>query len=259
MSARRQIALTGAASGIGAALRSQLEAAGERVIGVDLRGAEIDADLSTRAGRAHAIERILSLSGSRLDGLVVCAGLGPQVSSLTSIVSVNYFGAVDLLDALRPALAAAAPSAAVAVSSNSATIVPTADGPLCLACLEGNEDEARRLAAELDGSTVYAGSKLALARYVRRNATSAAWAGARVRLNAIAPGAALTPLLQQGLDDERFGEAIRGFPIPLGGFATADQVAAAIAFLLGPAASFCCGTVLYVDGGSDALIRGDRY
>lgn len=258
MSARR-IALTGGASGIGAALRTHLEAAGERVIGVDLRGAEVVADLSTAAGRAHAIEQVLALSDSRLDGLVVCAGLGPQVASHPTIVSVNYFGAAQLLDGLRPALAAGAPSAAVAVSSNSATIVPTADGPLCAACLAGDEEEARRLAAEADGSTAYAASKLALARFVRRNAPRPDWAGAGVRLNAIAPGAALTPLLQEGLDDPLLGQAIRGFPIPLGGFAAPDQIAAAIAFLLGPAASFCCGTVLYVDGGSDCLIRGDRY
>jgi NAD(P)-dependent dehydrogenase (short-subunit alcohol dehydrogenase family) len=255
----RKIALTGSASGIGAALRAQLEAAGERVIGVDLRGAEIAADLSTRAGRDAAIKGIQAACDSRLDALVVCAGLGPQVKQHPTIVSVNYFGAAELLEALRPSLAAAGASAAVAVSSNSATIVPSADGRMAEACLAGNEEEARQLAAELDGSTVYAGAKLALARYVRRKAPRPEWAGAGIRLNAIAPGAAMTPLLQEGLDDPTFGEAIRGFPIPLGGFGSADQIAAAISFLLSPAASFCCGTVLYVDGGSDALIRGERY
>jgi NAD(P)-dependent dehydrogenase (short-subunit alcohol dehydrogenase family) len=78
-------------------------------------------------------------------------------------------------------------------------------------------------------------------------------------LNAVAPGATLTPLLEDGLADAQLGPAIRGFPIPLGGFGAPDQVAAGVRFLLGAQASFCCGSVLFVDGGSDALIRRDRF
>jgi len=66
-------------------------------------------------------------------------------------------------------------------------------------------------------------------------------------------------LLQGGLDHPTLGAAIRGFPIPLGGFGDPGRVAAAIAFLLGPDAAFCCGTVLFVDGGSDALLRPDAF
>jgi len=46
---------------------------------------------------------------------------------------------------------------------------------------------------------------------------------------------------------------------PTGGFGTPDQVAAAVVFLLGPDATFCCGSVLFVDGGTDAMIRPDNY
>ena len=48
----RTIAVTGSASGMGAATRAVLEADGQRVIGVDLRDAEVVADLSTAEGRA---------------------------------------------------------------------------------------------------------------------------------------------------------------------------------------------------------------
>jgi NAD(P)-dependent dehydrogenase (short-subunit alcohol dehydrogenase family) len=78
-------------------------------------------------------------------------------------------------------------------------------------------------------------------------------------LNAIAPGAVQTPLLQAGLDHPVLGDAIRNFPIPSGGFGTADQIAAAIAFLLGPDASFCYGSVLFADGGTDALFRAESF
>jgi NAD(P)-dependent dehydrogenase (short-subunit alcohol dehydrogenase family) len=252
----RVTAVTGSASGIGAALRRRLEGGGERVIGVDLRDAEVIADLGRPEGRAAADAAVRRACGDRLAGLVACAGVGPQVEPCSTIVSIDYFGAHALLAGLRDALAGGDRPAAVAVSSNSSTL-PGADTPLVAACLAGDEDEARRLAVSLGGHPAYAGSKLALARWVRRSAP--AWAGAGVRLNAVAPGAVLTPLLQQGLDHPTFGPAIRGFPIPAGDFGTPDQIAAAIVFLLGPEAAFCCGSVFFVDGGSDAMLRPDAY
>jgi NAD(P)-dependent dehydrogenase (short-subunit alcohol dehydrogenase family) len=146
----------------------------------------------------------------------------------------------------------------VAVSSNSSTI-PGTDGELVAACLAGDEARALALAPTLDGQRCYAGSKLALARWVRRSAPGAAWAGAGIRLNAVAPGAVRTPLLEAGLADATYGDAIRSFPIPLGGFGRPEQIAAAIAFLLSAEASFCCGSVFFADGGSDALLRPDQF
>jgi NAD(P)-dependent dehydrogenase (short-subunit alcohol dehydrogenase family) len=186
---------------------------------------------------------------------VACAGLGPQHEDAAAVVSVNYFGAVAFLDGLREALAAGRAPAAVAISSNSATLSPGADGPIGAACRAGGEADARRLAAASGGVAAYAGAKLALARWVRHAAPGADWAGRGIRLNAVAPGATLTPLLQGGLDHPTLGAAIRAFPIPLGGFGVPDQIATAIAFLLGSEAAFCCGSLLFVDGGSDALLR----
>jgi NAD(P)-dependent dehydrogenase (short-subunit alcohol dehydrogenase family) len=250
-------AITGSGSGIGAAVRRRLERDGHRVIGVDLRGAEIEADLGVPDGRARGIAAVLERADGRLDGVVACAGIGPHVADAAAIVSVNYFGAVATLEGLREALVATG-GAAVAVSSNSATI-PNSDNAIVAACLDGDEAHARRLAGEPSGQPAYGGSKLALARWVRRRAPSAEWAGAGVRLNAIAPGAVTTPLLQGGLDHPVLGDAIRNFPIPTGGFGTPEQIAAAIAFLLGPDAAFCCGSVLFADGGTDALFRPDRF
>jgi NAD(P)-dependent dehydrogenase (short-subunit alcohol dehydrogenase family) len=252
------VAVTGSASGIGAATRTRLEHAGNTVIGIDLRNAEVIADLATPAGRATAIAAVLDASDGCLDGVVVCAGIGPHVDVFPTIVSLNYFGAQALLTGLRGALAANDGGAAVAISSNSA-VLPGMETPLVVACLAGDEAEARRLAVTLDGQRVYAGAKLALARWVRRNATSADWIGSAIRLNAVAPGAVLTPLLQGGLDHPVLGPAIRNFPIPSGGFGDADQIAAAVVFLLSAEAAFCCGSVLFVDGGTDAMLRPDVF
>lgn len=252
------IAITGSASGIGAATRARLEDDGHSVIGVDLRDAEVIADLANPQGRVLAIAGVLQASGGCLDGLVACAGVGPQTEPWSTIVSLNYFGAQALLGGLREALAAADEPAAVAVSSNASTL-PGADTLMVAACLDGDEEQARQIAVTLDGHRVYGGSKLALARWVRRNAPGPEWAGTGIRLNAVAPGAVRTPLLQAGLEHPHYGPAIRNFPIPTGDFGTPEEIAAAIAFLLSGDASFCCGSVLFVDGGTDAMLRPDGF
>lgn len=251
----RTIVITGSGSGLGAAIRARCEAAGDRVIGIDLRDQEIEADLSTPTGRSDAMNAVIDSAEGSIDGLVVCAGLGPHVQPRSLIVSVNYFGAVEVLDGLRPALAAGTAPAAVAISSNSIGMVPVHDARLVDAMLDGTETDAVALAPDFDGSSVYAMSKIALARAVRRRAPG--WGEAGVRLNAIAPGPVTTPLLQGSLDDPVLGPLVDALPIPLQRRAEPDDVAGSVVFLLGPDAGFVHGSVLFADGGTDALVRPD--
>jgi NAD(P)-dependent dehydrogenase (short-subunit alcohol dehydrogenase family) len=249
----RTIVITGSGSGLGAAIRARIEAAGDRVVGVDLRGQEIDADLATATGRSAAMNAVLEATEGSIDGLVVCAGLGPHVQPRSQLVAVNYYGAVEVLDGLRPALAAGERPAAVAISSNSIGMVPIRDTSLIDAMLDGAEAEALALAPDFDGSSVYAMTKIALARAVRRRAEG--WGRAGVRLNAIAPGPVNTPLLQGSLDDAVLGPLVDALPIPLDRRADPDDVAGAVVFLLGPDAGFVHGSVLFADGGTDAVVR----
>jgi len=256
------IVITGSASGIGNAARTAAEARGERVIGVDLRDAEVIADLSSADGRAAALAQVLEACGGTLDGLVTSAGVGPPFDP-HAILAINWFGTEVFLSGLREALAASDGIAkAVAVASNATTTTPNLPDALVDACLELDGATADAVIDDLGDMAMpmaYAGSKMAVSRYVRRHAPSPDWAGAGIRLNAIAPGATLTPLLQGGLDDDLYGELIRGFPVPTGGFGSPEQIAAWIDAMLTPMADFMCGSIVFVDGGTDALVRPDAW
>jgi NAD(P)-dependent dehydrogenase (short-subunit alcohol dehydrogenase family) len=255
------VALTGSASGIGAAVRSRLEADGWRAVGVDLDGQEVSADLSTSAGRAAAVAGVLDrLDGERLDAVVACAGLGPQVARRDLLVSVNYFGAIAVLDGLLDALAATGAAggapAAVAICSNSISVTPMPDPTLVELMLAGDEKAATELSTSMDGPTVYAMTKLALGRGCRQRVP--AWAGRGVRLNLVAPGPVHTPLYQGTLDDPVLGPLVDLLPVPMGRPSEPAEIAAPIAFLLSPEAAMVHGSILFVDGGSDALLRSDH-
>ena len=99
-------AVTGSASGMGNAVVQRLREQGHRVIGIDVRAADVVADLSTPAGRRGAGADVLAACGGRLDGAVLAAGLGPTPGAERAITEVNYFGVVELLQAWRLALAA---------------------------------------------------------------------------------------------------------------------------------------------------------
>ena len=94
--------VSGSASGIGAGTRERLERDGHRVIGIDLRDAEVEADLSMPEGRAAAIRATLEKCEGRIDRLVLSAGVGEMVP-IHLVTSVNYFGSIVLLDAFQAA------------------------------------------------------------------------------------------------------------------------------------------------------------
>jgi NAD(P)-dependent dehydrogenase (short-subunit alcohol dehydrogenase family) len=247
------IAVTGAAGGIGSALRERLEQDGQTVIGVDVREAEVIADLATAAGRAAMVSEVTDVSGGQLDGVVAAAGVTHDDGAL--VTSINYFGAVATLDGLRPLLAGRPGASAVAVSSNSSTTQPQLSLAHVEACLAGDEDAARDAAGP--GVGAYGASKLALARWVRRHAVTDDWIGAGIRLNAVAPGLIATPMTA-GTEDfiMSLGDL---YPIPIARAGLATEVAGLLAYLLSPDAGFFCGSVITMDGGTDAALRADHW
>jgi NAD(P)-dependent dehydrogenase (short-subunit alcohol dehydrogenase family) len=248
----RTYAITGSASGIGLATRGYLEARGARVIGVDLHGAEVIADLSAPEGRTARVDAVDRTAHGVLDGVIACAGVF-MTEPLT--VRVNYFGAVATLEGLRPLLARGDEPRAVGISSV-ASIHPVEDA-VVEACLAGDEEGAAA-AAEGKGELIYTSSKAALARWVRRTAPTEPWAGAGIPLNAIAPGVILTPMAEPLVANEQMRPVLEAtVPMPLGGYAAPERVAALLAWLAGPENTTVTGQVVFIDGGADAILRGD--
>jgi NAD(P)-dependent dehydrogenase (short-subunit alcohol dehydrogenase family) len=250
-------ALTGGATGIGAEIRRMLLEDGHTLISVDIKQGDIIADLSTPEGRQLAIAGIRERASAGLDGFIPCAGLAPVAKPLSLIARVNYFAAVAMVEGLRDLLALKRGSVLL-VGSNSAPMVPVAD-PFVQGCLAGDEDKACAGIEARDGHTAYAGSKRALTVWMRRNVVEYAAAG--IRLNAIAPGITRTPLSEQVMADPELGDAMRQFAdmVPWGGTAEPAQIASVMRFMLSPQADFVCGSVFFVDGGSDAMLRSDDF
>jgi len=250
-----QYVLTGGATGIGAAIKKQLLDDGHQVFVIDIKAADVEADLSSADGRASALAVLRDKFSNGLDGIITCAGVGSQApTKLTT--SLNYYGSVDLVNGVRDLLEKNG-GAVILVSSNSA---PMSTSPeFVQALLEKTETEALNIAEDIDGHQAYSGTKLALAQWMRRNINEFSQQG--IRINAIAPGYTQTPLTEAVENDPEYGPKIKAFmdSIPVGRPGKPEDMAKTTKFLLSDDASFISGSVLFIDGGHDAMLRPDQF
>lgn len=172
------------------------------------------------------------------------------------VAKVNYFGAVTLLDGFKDALIKTN-GRCVVICSNSAQMHIQSDNPIVVSLLEGDEDAAMKVIGTQDGTKTYGTSKHALTRAVRRRA--AEWGQAGITLNAIAPGQTETPMFKGAAEHPVIGKSVTKIPIPKKRLASPDEIAGVIQFMLSDAASYMQGSVVYVDGGTDAQLRPDGF
>lgn len=249
-------ALTGSASGIGAALSAALVAEGHSIITVDLKDADITADLSTAEGRTRVISAVLERAPDGLDGFIPLAGLGGGTAPDLLITRLNYFGTVKLVKGLRPALKKKSGSI-VLLCSNSAPMVP-GDEAFIESLIAGDETKALEIAENISPGTHYMQTKRALNYWMRRNVMEYGREG--IRMNAIAPGPTLTPMTTPLFESEEYAPIMKALldQTPSNRAAEAEEISNCILFLLSPAASNVYGTLLFSDGGYDAHTRQDH-
>ena len=186
------------------------------------------ADVRDGERAKRVVETIVTNFGS-LDALVNNAGIrrdallfNMQESEWRDVIETNLYGAFALTKVVVPVMMQQRSGAIVNVTS--------------LSGLHG-----------VVGQTNYSAAKGAIVAMTRSLAREVARSG--IRVNCVAPGLVETDMLS-GLDEEVKRDMIR--QIPMRRSVKADEVAAAIAFLLGDDASGITGQVLCVDGGLSA-------
>lgn len=255
----RTFLVTGGAGGIGKATAELLTSRGHKVITADIANADINADLTTVEGRQALVDEATKLSDGKLDGVIANAGMQAPTPKTAQ---VNYFGAVATLEGLRPLLEKSDAPRAV-VTASIASLQP-ADDQLVEAMLAGDEDATIKRGQELvdQGPEAaylnYSSSKQAIARWVRKNAISEEWAGKGIALNAIAPAVVISPMTEELRNTDEGRAQLAQVPMPLNGWMPAEAAASFIAWLTSEENTHLCGQVVFIDGGFDATVRGDK-
>jgi len=239
------IVITGGASGIGRSLARRLAARGERVSVLDRapaaewwgtipdagRGLWQVVDVTDGSGVAAAL--CAAEAAEPLTGLATCAGAVSHESVLdigqaefARLIDVNVWGAITTAQTFARILVDAdRPGAIVTVSSTAGLGYVSGLG------------------------IAYHASKHALIGATRSLAGDLACHG--IRATCVAPGLVRTPMSAH--ERETLGEDRLAARAPAGRLAEPEEVAAAIAWLLSPAASLVTGHVLPVDGGQASL------
>ncbi|MFN3547296.1 MAG: SDR family NAD(P)-dependent oxidoreductase [Mesorhizobium sp.] len=236
------VLVTGAGRGIGAATARLLADRGAAVgvLDIDARLCEDTArSIGEAGGKALALVADVADRAALFDAAArLKAAFGPLTAIVNDAMWIRYgpFDAVseDALDRML----------AVGVKG------PFWGGQALLAHRDGQPATIVNIASPVAdlgtaNTSAYTAVKGAIAALTRQQAVELGPLG--VRVNAVTPGAVPTPGARAIVDEA--GYAKRRAQTPLGRLGTEEEIAAAIAFLIGPDASFISGEILHVDGG----------
>lgn len=228
--------VTGGGSGIGSAVAARLRKAGDQVVVWDVKGGDINCDISDPGSVLAAIEKTVTEHGPP-ERLVACAGIGASGMLLEQkpddwqrVIDTNLTGTWLTMSAVARAMVdGGAGGSIVAVSSISGTIADRDMGAYCV-------------------------SKAGVDMLVRVAATE--WGEHGVRVNAVGPGVTRTPMLAK---PEQLPGWVEGLSerTALGRLGEADDVAEVIVRLL--EMSWVTGQILFADGGLSLYSPIDAY
>lgn len=221
----RRVLVTGAASGIGAAVCTLLEERGSEVVRADV--VEAPGVLPLDVADEAAWERTLDAAGD-LTGVVNCAGVRTRAPLID--LPVEEFDRLMAIHARGSFLAVRCPARRWLAAGTSGSVVTIASVVATHA---------------VPGQIHYVASKTAVAGVVRAAAAELASSG--IRVNAIAPGVIRTPMTADRLGDPDQHEWLRR-RVPAERVGEPQEIAEAAVWLLSDATAYVNGVVLPVDG-----------
>ena len=239
-------AITGASSGIGAKTKELLLEKGHEVINIDLKDGDICVNLATAEGRQEAIDKLHELHPEGLDGMICNAGVSGACGNLPLIISLNYFGTIAIAKGVYDLLEKKGGSCVVTASNT----ISQGAGRMDIADLLNNIGDEKRvlsLVSKMDASSLSVGNSL----YVSTK---------YARINAVAPGNVHTAMTATMSTSAKM--ALNALPIPTkyGQECLMDpeEIAEVMVFLASKAARGINGNVMFVDGGTDALLNSEK-
>lgn len=254
MATDRIVCITGAASGIGAATCRRFQTLGAYVIGLDINPAgdwtddQITLDLADPASIARAASRL----PPKIDILCNVAGI-PPCDNAERVLRINFYGTRHLTLAALSHLRAGA--AIINVASMAAMRFRNDPERTGAALHLPDEISPADLATFLDQQGIgdldsYAFSKQLMVLWSKQ--LQCALSDRQIRVNSISPGPVDTPIL--GTFVSAFGDKAASDLAVTGRAASADEIAAVLAFLASPEAGWVRGIDLPVDGGLEAAM-----
>jgi 7-alpha-hydroxysteroid dehydrogenase len=244
----RVAVVTGAGRGIGAAVAVALAQAGADVV-ISARTADQLAEVAREVEAAGRKAVAVPADLSDLDAAAGLAAVATGEFGRLDIVVNNVGGAMP-----RPFLATKPRHLADAFSFNVAVAHSLTRAAVPHLLASGTADAQTAAVINISstvgrvagrGYLAYGTAKAALTHYTRLAAADLA---PRIRVNAVAVGAAATSALDIVITDDNLrGQLERA--TPLGRIGDPREIAAAVVFLASPAAGYITGKVLEVDGG----------
>lgn len=258
--------VTGGSKGIGKAVVDSLRSNGHSVISIARRDSDMDADIGSAEGRKLIIDKLHAMFPNGIDGFVSNAGIASS-KYFSQVLSINYFGAVTIMEGIFDLLVKKHGRCVVVTSASLAYDLREGNrffvDNLLVNC--GDEERIGALVNTFDpkkvDNAIYGSTKAALVRWMRRSAPY--WALKGVKLNAVAPGAVDTSIMDGVEDMGGDTETLMAFPIPTlyghDGIMPPADVAESILYLLSENTHGVCGEVLYCDGGTAAVLHSEKY